>query len=109
VVVADVAADGAYAATKHGLTGLTKSAALDHAAANIRINALCPGIIDTEMMRRFTGDTHEGRAAVIAQEPDVIPPAAASGRRRLSEGSVVRDSRALGLEPVSNALTRCGA
>jgi NAD(P)-dependent dehydrogenase (short-subunit alcohol dehydrogenase family) len=59
----------AYAATKHGLIGLIKSAALDYAAAGIRINAICPGIIDTEMMRRFTGDTDEGRAAVIAQEP----------------------------------------
>jgi NAD(P)-dependent dehydrogenase (short-subunit alcohol dehydrogenase family) len=59
----------AYAATKHGLIGLTKSAALDYAAEGIRINAICPGIVDTEMMRRFTGDTEEGRAAVIAQEP----------------------------------------
>jgi NAD(P)-dependent dehydrogenase (short-subunit alcohol dehydrogenase family) len=63
------AGQAAYAATKHGLIGLTKSAALDYAAQGVRINAICPGIIDTEMMRRFTGDTDEGRAAVIAQEP----------------------------------------
>ncbi|BAU65092.1 short-chain dehydrogenase/reductase SDR [Stanieria sp. NIES-3757] len=59
----------AYTAAKHGVIGLTKSAALDYAAQNIRINAVCPGYIDTPMMGRFTGGTEEGRAQVIAEEP----------------------------------------
>jgi NAD(P)-dependent dehydrogenase (short-subunit alcohol dehydrogenase family) len=59
----------AYAAAKHGVVGLTKDAALDYASSNIRINAVCPGIVDTEMMQRFTGGTTEGRDRVVAQEP----------------------------------------
>jgi NAD(P)-dependent dehydrogenase (short-subunit alcohol dehydrogenase family) len=59
----------AYAAAKHGVVGLTKSAALDYAASKIRINAVCPGIIDTPMMHRFTGGTRENQERVIAQEP----------------------------------------
>ena len=63
------AGGAAYGAAKHGVIGLTRCAALDYAASNLRINAICPGIIDTEMMDRFTGGTDAGRAAVIAQEP----------------------------------------
>ena len=59
----------AYTAAKHGVIGLTRAAALDYAAQNIRVNAVCPGYIDTPMMGRFTGGTAEGRAKVISEEP----------------------------------------
>ncbi len=51
----------AYCAAKFGVVGLTKAAALDYAKANIRITAVCPGIIETPMMDRFSGGTPEGR------------------------------------------------
>ncbi|KQR80251.1 glucose 1-dehydrogenase [Sphingomonas sp. Leaf343] len=50
-----VAGGAAYAASKHAIIGLTRSAALDYAAQGIRVNAVLPGNIETPMMDRFTG------------------------------------------------------
>ena len=59
----------AYVASKHGVVGLTKTAALEYAEAGIRVNAVCPGVIATEMIERFTGGRPEAAAALIATEP----------------------------------------
>jgi NAD(P)-dependent dehydrogenase (short-subunit alcohol dehydrogenase family) len=59
----------AYVASKHGVVGLTKTAALEYADQHIRVNAVCPGIIDTEMIERFTGGQPDAQAALLATEP----------------------------------------
>ncbi|MET8619364.1 SDR family NAD(P)-dependent oxidoreductase [Streptomyces albidoflavus] len=59
----------AYAAAKHGIIGFTRSAALDHAAEGIRVNAVCPGIVDTGMIRRFGETRPGGRDGLVADEP----------------------------------------
>lgn len=59
----------AYVASKHGVVGLTRAAALEYAQQNIRVNAVCPGVIQTPMIDRFVGSAPEARESLIAGEP----------------------------------------
>jgi NAD(P)-dependent dehydrogenase (short-subunit alcohol dehydrogenase family) len=67
--VIGIPGQGAYAAAKWGVIGMSKSVALEVAADGIRVNVVAPGMIDTPMMGRVSGGTDEGYAQVIAQEP----------------------------------------
>jgi NAD(P)-dependent dehydrogenase (short-subunit alcohol dehydrogenase family) len=57
-----------YTASKHAVEGLTKSAALEAAGAGVRVNAVAPGPVETEMLTRFTGSA-ERKAGLVAGVP----------------------------------------
>jgi NAD(P)-dependent dehydrogenase (short-subunit alcohol dehydrogenase family) len=58
-----------YAASKHAVEGLTKSAALETAAAGVRVNAVAPGPVATEMLERFIGHDEGAKARFLAGVP----------------------------------------
>ena len=60
---------GAYTASKHGVIGLTKVAALEYAKDKIRVNAICPGTTDTPMVRAAIRDYPEHMGKVIGGIP----------------------------------------
>ena len=64
-----LAGASAYNAAKHGVVGLTKTAALEYAQKNIRVNCVCPGFIRTAMVERAMDKSMVLEADMIAIEP----------------------------------------
>ncbi|WP_405742103.1 glucose 1-dehydrogenase [Streptomyces sp. NBC_00028] len=59
----------AYHASKHGVIGLTRSAAVEYAPRGVRINAVCPGVIDTPMVADMLENQADAMAAIMKEQP----------------------------------------
>lgn len=64
-----IAGASVYVASKHAVEGLTKSAALEAVTFGVRVNAVAPGPVETDMMNRFTGGDAAVKAAFLASMP----------------------------------------
>ncbi len=60
---------GAYCAAAHGVMGITRTAALEYAAKGIRVNAVCPGAVDTPLLDRIFGGSQEAKNGFASQLP----------------------------------------
>ena len=58
-----------YTASKHAVEGLTRSVALETARSGVRVNAVAPGAIATEMLERFTGGSEAAKAGLLQTVP----------------------------------------
>jgi NAD(P)-dependent dehydrogenase (short-subunit alcohol dehydrogenase family) len=84
---------GSYNAAKHGVIGVTKTAAIEYGPEGIRANTICPGAIETEGMGRTVGESMTGKATLqrVGQPVEVAQVAAflASDRASFVTGAVI--------------------
>jgi NAD(P)-dependent dehydrogenase (short-subunit alcohol dehydrogenase family) len=91
-----------YAAAKHGLVGLTRTAAIDYAKKGIRVNAVCPGPVETPMLRRYMDEVGLDEAQLAKGQPmgrpATVDEVAEAITWLLSPGSSYVTGQAIGLD-----------
>lgn len=88
-----------YAAAKHGVIGLTRTAALEYARKNVRINAICPAFAATAMVHDILGGMDGGVEAATARMLAAVP------MRRMAEPAEVVEAMLWMLSPANSFMT----